>query len=99
MSVDYENQVIYWVNFIVSDSSYEVMETFYNGSTTILKRYPGPTSAVKTAIGEEDFYILDSTAGRIDRFKRMTGTFQQSFTVSDSPSEITVGEGEKFIFL
>ena len=68
--------------------------TFYNGTTIILKEYNGTTTSVKIAVGEKDFYVLDSPTGRIDRFDRENRTFQDYFVVADTPTDLTVVQGE-----
>ena len=65
--------------------------TFYNGTTIILKQYNGTTTSVNIAVGEKDFYVLDSPTGRIDRENR---TFQDYFVVVDAQNDLTVVQGE-----
>ena len=92
LAVDSENEIIYWVNY--TDVSYALIGTFYNGTTIILKEYNGTTASVKIAVGEKDFYVLDSPNGRIDRFDRENRTFQDYFVVADAPTDLTVVQGE-----
>ena len=92
LAVDSENEIIYWVNY--TDVSYALIGTFYNGTTIILKEYNGTTTSVKIAVGEKDFYVLDSPTGRIDRFDRENRTFQDYFVVADTPTDLTVVQGE-----
>jgi hypothetical protein len=95
LSVDSEYNSIYWINFIPANGGFFLMKTLFNGSTSRVKYYPGPTSPVKIAIGKDDFYVMDSTRGRIDRFDRKNSTLENSFYVSDKPSELTVVQGKK----
>ena len=95
LSVDSEYEAIYWSNYIDDSDSYSLMKTYFNGTTSKLKDYPGPTSPVKIAIGEDDFYVLDSTRGRIDRFDRESSSLQHSFLLGDTPSELTVVRGKR----
>lgn len=69
------------------------MKTYFNGSTSQIKFYPGVTSSVNVAIGEDNLYAMDSTRKRVDRFDRPTATFQGSFYLTDTPQEITVVQG------
>ena len=89
LAVDSENEIIYWVNY--TDVSYALIGTFYNGTTIILKQYNGTTTSVNIAVGEKDFYVLDSPTGRIDRENR---TFQDYFVVVDAQNDLTVVQGE-----
>ena len=70
------------------------MKTYFNGSTSQVNYYPGTTSSVKIAIGKDDFYVMDSTRGRIDRFDRSTVTLQNTFYLSDTANELTVVQGK-----
>ena len=74
------------------------MKTYFNGSTSQVNYYPGTTSSVKIAIGKDDFYVMDSTRGRIDRFDRSTVTLQNTFYLSDTANELTVVQGKAKIF-
>ena len=94
LSVDSEYNAIYWINYIPANDGYVLMKTFLNGATSPVKYYSGPTSSVKIAIGKDDFYVMDSTRGRIDRFDRKNSTLQYSFDLSDTPSELTVVQGK-----
>jgi hypothetical protein len=94
LSVDSEYNAIYWINYIPANDGYVLMKTFLNGASSQVKYYPGPTSSVKIAIGKDDFYVMDSTRGRIDRFDRKNSTLQYSFDLSDTPSELTVVQGK-----
>ena len=96
LAVDSENEIIYWVNY--TDVSYALIGTFYNGTTIILKEYNGTTTSVKIAVGDKHFYVLDSPTGRIDRFDRENRTLQDYFVVADSPSDLTVVQGELKIY-
>ena len=95
MTVDPRYEIIYWVDYIGAGDSYFLMKTYFNGSTSQVKFYPGVTESVNVAIGEDNFYGMDSTRRRIDVFDRATATFQDSFFLSDSPKEITVVKGMK----
>ncbi|XP_028413538.1 pro-epidermal growth factor-like, partial [Dendronephthya gigantea] len=90
LSVDSQYEVIYWIDYISASSSFSLMKTYFNGSTSQIKLYSGVTSSVNVAIGEDYFYTMDSTRQSIDRFDRPTATFQGSFDLSDKPQEITV---------
>ncbi|XP_028406424.1 cubilin-like [Dendronephthya gigantea] len=92
LTVDPQYEVIYWIDYIVPSDSYSLMKTYFNGSTSEVKFYPGTTSSVNVAIGKDNFYVMDSTRKRIDVFDRPNATFQYSFFLSDSPQEITVVE-------
>ncbi|XP_028415958.1 protein crumbs-like [Dendronephthya gigantea] len=92
LTVDPQYKVIYWIDYIDASDSYSLMKTYFNGSTSEVKFYPGTTSSVNVAIGKDNFYAMDSTRKRIDVFDRPTATFQDSFFLSDSPQEITVVE-------
>ena len=94
LTVDPRYEVIYWINYISASDSYSLMKTYFNGSTTQVKFYPGTTSSVNVATGKDGFYAMDSTRRRIDVFDRPTSTFQYSFSLIDSPQELTVVEGE-----
>ena len=94
LSVDSKYGIIYWINYILANDSYILMKTYFNGSTSQIKVYPAPTSSVKIAIGEDNFYVMDVTRARIDRFDRETSSWQHSFQLSDTPSELTVVEGK-----
>ena len=94
LSVDSKYGIIYWINYILANNSYILMKTFFNGSTSQVKLYPAPTSSVKIAIGEDNFYVMDVARARIDRFDRETSSWQHSFQLSDTPSELTVVDGE-----
>ena len=94
LSVDSKYEVIYWIDYIVANDSYSLMKTFFNGSTSQVNYYPGTTSSVKIAIGKDDFYVMDSTRGRIDRFDRSTVTLQNTFYLSDTANELTVVQGK-----
>ncbi len=96
LAVDSEYEVIYWIDYIVANDSYSLKKTYFNGSTSQVNYYPGATSSVKIAIGEDDFYVMDSTRGRIDSFDRKTVSLQHTFYLSDTPSELTVVEGESW---
>lgn len=104
VSVDGEYEVIYWIDYILANDSHSLLRTYFNGSTSQIKYYPGSTSSIKIAIGEDDFYVMDSPRGHIDRFDRNTGILQHSFDLSDTPTELTVVEGKAwytkhFVFL
>ena len=94
LTVDSEYEAIYWIDYILANDSYSLMQTHFNGSTSQVNYYPGTTSSVKIAIGEDDFYVMDSTRGRIDRFDRSTVSLQHTFYLSDTPIELTVVEGK-----
>ena len=94
MSVDAEYEVIYWIDYILPNDSHSLLRTYFNGSTSQIKYYPGSSSSIKIAIGEDDFYVMDSPRGHIDRFDRNTGVLQDSFDLSDTPTELTVVEGK-----
>ena len=94
LSVDSKYEIIYWIDYIETSDSYSLMKTYLNGSTSQVKHYPGTTSSVKIAIGEDDFYVMDSTRGRIDRFDRETSSLKYSFRLDDTPSELTVVKGK-----
>ena len=95
LTVDPQYEVIYWVDYVSAGDSYFLMKTYFNGSTSQVKFYPGVTDSVNVAIGKDNFYAMDSTRRRIDVFDRSTATFINSFVLSDSPQEITVVEGKK----
>ncbi|CAB3983193.1 partial [Paramuricea clavata] len=90
LSVDSEYEVIYWIDYIAANDSYSLMKTYFNGSTSQVNYYPGTTSSVTIAIGKDDFYVMDSTRGRIDRFDRSTVSLQNTFYLSDTANELTV---------
>ena len=93
MTVDSEHETIYWIDYIAASDAYSLQRTYFNGSTSQIKYYPGPTSSIKIAIGKEHFYVMDSTRGRIDGFDRNTGALQHSFNLSDTPTELTIVKG------
>ena len=94
LAVDSQHETIYWIDYVAASDSYSLQRTYFNGSTSQIKYYPGPTSSIKIAIGEEDFYVMDSTRGRIDRFNKNTGALQHSFNLSDTPTELTIVKGK-----
>ena len=94
LSVDGKHEVIYWIEFIQANDSHSLQRTYFNGSTSQIKYYPGSSSSIRIAIGEDDFYVMDSPRGRVDRFDRITATLQHSFDLSDTPTELTVVEGK-----
>ena len=94
LSVDSKYEIVYWIDYIDTSDSYSLMKTYLNGSTSQVKHYPGTTSSVKIAIGEDDFYVMDSTRGRIDRFDRETSSLKYSFYLDDTPIELTVVRGK-----
>jgi hypothetical protein len=96
LSVDSEYEVIYWIDFIAANDSYSLMKTYFNGSNSQVNYYPGTTRSVKIAIGKDDFYVMDSTRGRIDRFDRSTVSLQNTFYLSDTPEEFTIVQGKAY---
>ncbi|CAB3976626.1 pro-epidermal growth factor [Paramuricea clavata] len=90
LSVDSEYEVIYWIDYIAENDSYSLMKTYFNGSTSQVNYYLGTTSSVKIAIGKDDFYVMDSTRRRIDRFDRSTASLQNIFYLSDTAEELTI---------
>ena len=97
LSVDSKYEIIYWIDYIHTSDSFNLMKTYLNGSTSRVKHYPGTTSSVKIAIGEDDFYVMDSTRGRIDTFDREISSLKYSFHLDDTPSELTVVKGKSSI--
>lgn len=94
LSVDGKHEVIYWIEYILANDSHSLQRTYFNGSTSQIKYYPGSSSSIRIAIGEDDFYVMDSPRGQVDRFDRNTATLQHSFDLSDTPTELTVVEGK-----
>ena len=70
------------------------MKTHFNGSTSEVKYYQGPTSSLKLAIGKDSFYVMDSSMKRIDRYERKTCSLQHTFYLSNNPLELTVVQGK-----
>ena len=99
LSVDSKYEVIYWIDYIVANDSYSLMKTYFNGSTSQVNYYPGTTSSVKIAIGKDDFYVMDSTRGRIDKFDRSTVSLENTFYLSDTANEFTIVQGMASVFL
>ncbi|CAB3976916.1 Aggrecan core [Paramuricea clavata] len=91
LSVDSEYEVIYWIDYIAANDSYFLMKTYFNGSISQVNYYyPCTTSSIKIAIGRDDFYVMDSTRGRIDRFDRRTVSLQNTFYLGDTAEEFTI---------
>lgn len=95
--VDSKNEVIYWTNFISADTNYEVMKTYYNKTTTVVRRYPSAISEIKIAQGEKYLYVLNPTLSQVDKIDKKTESLLATFNVQPATTEIMVADGKLII--
>lgn len=92
--VDVRNQVIYWSALDDNTGSYELMKTYYNMTTKVVKTYNPPISGIVIAQSVKYLYVLHSTKSEIEKIDKKTEQLLETFNVQTSSQQITVANGK-----
>ena len=92
ISVDGNEQVIYWTNFM--SENYEVKKTYYNETTVELKTYLGPIASIRLAQGERYLYVLNPTRAMLEIIDRQTRVVVETYNVKEASTAVAAAEGE-----
>ena len=94
VSVDENNKVIYWTNFI--SGNYELRKTYYNQSTVQLKLYTGSIAAIRLAQGERYLYVLNPTRSELDIIDKESEEVVVTYNVKAATNAVGAAECELF---
>ena len=96
LSVDQDNEVVYWVNFGPSAETRNLMKSYYTGQTEALNiSYDGEIDLTQ---GYMHLYVLDEENNRIDKYSKETWEKIDTFYTEDEPKELLVAFGESSAF-
>ena len=94
--VDVRNQVIYWTALVDSDNSYELMKTYYNMTTKVVRRYLPPITGIAIAQSTKYLYVLSPTKSEVDKIDKETEELLETFNVQTFAKQIVVANGKYF---
>lgn len=92
ISVDGNEQVIYWTNFM--NENYELKKTYYNQTTVDLKLYAGPIAAIRLAQGERYLYVLNPTNAMLEIIDKQTNVVVETYDVKAASTAVAAAKGE-----
>jgi hypothetical protein len=95
VSVDADNEVVYWVNFLSGNSNLKVMSTSYAGGTNDLNITFG---TIEIAQDELYLYVLDVSNEIVYKYKKTTWEQIGSYSASSVTTGIEVGFGKHFYY-
>ena len=96
LSVDQDNEVVYWANFGSSAETRNLMRSYYTGQTEALNiSYDGE---IDLAQGYMHLYVLDKENNRIDKYNKETWKKIDTFYTEDEPKELLIAFGESSAF-
>ncbi|CAB4012521.1 fibropellin-1-like isoform X1, partial [Paramuricea clavata] len=92
LSVDQDNEVVYWVNFVVSTDKHYLMRSSYTGETVPLNvSYDGEIDLAQDYM---HLYVLDKENDRIDKYNKRTWVEINVFNINDGPQRLIIAFGE-----
>ena len=94
LTVDEDNNVIYWVNYDATAGKYFIMKSFYNMTTVNLKSFSDSnTTSLKMAHDKNFIYILDSSGSRIYKMDKETASTVLTIPIDPGSSEVSLADG------
>ncbi|CAB4017559.1 extracellular matrix A-like isoform X2, partial [Paramuricea clavata] len=88
LSFDQDNEVVYWVNFVVSTEKYNLTRSSYTGQTVALNiSYDGEIDLAQDYM---HLYVLDKENNRIDKYNKRTWVKINVFNINDGPQRLIV---------
>ena len=91
LSVDQDNEVVYWVDFVDSTDKHYLMRSSYTGQTVPLNiSYDGEIDLAQDYM---HLYVLDKENNRIDKYNKRIWVKINVFNI-DGPQRLIVAFGE-----
>ncbi|XP_028416061.1 pro-epidermal growth factor-like [Dendronephthya gigantea] len=90
VSVDGRKQVVYWTNFVSNTAAYEIRKSYYNGTTVVLKSFPGSSTHLKLAQGERYLYVLNPSTSKLDVINKESEEVLVTYDVRSDTAAIAV---------
>ena len=92
LSVDEDNEVVYWDNFDDSTGTHNLMKSYYTGQTQALNiSYDGEIDLAQDFM---HLYVLDKENNRIDKYNKRTWNKTDVLYTKDEPTRLIVAFGE-----
>lgn len=82
-----------------SDSNFELVKTYYNQTTKVVRRYQSPVSGIKIAQSDKYLYILVPSLSKIEKIDKKTEELLVTLGVESSAREVMVADGKLGIFV
>ena len=92
LSVDQDNEVIYWDNFVLSTGKHNLTRSYYNEKTESLNiSYDGEIDLAQDYM---NLYVLDKDNNRIDKYNKRTWEKISVFNTNEEVTNIILAFGK-----